>query len=231
MEIIPGIHWIQGINGNVYVVAGEELVLIDTGMPHRAKKIANYITQELQRPLSDLKWILLTHCDVDHIGNVQDLKRLSGAQVAAHPIDAEVIAGRQTRARGAPKGGMRLLMKMMTPLMKLFVHIPPFEVDLLLNDGDTVAGLEVYHVPGHSMGSIAFYDAQRKVLFSGDELMYRNGKLVISVPIFTADASLARLSAQKLSLLDFDTMLAGHGEPLQENASDKVREFIGTESP
>ena len=48
MEIVPGIHWIEGITGHCYIVVDKELTLIDTGMPHKTKKILRYITDELQ---------------------------------------------------------------------------------------------------------------------------------------------------------------------------------------
>ncbi len=69
MEIVPGIHWIEGINGNCYLLVGTSLTLIDTGLPHKAKKILSYITETLQRSPSELKTIILTHFHPDHIGN------------------------------------------------------------------------------------------------------------------------------------------------------------------
>ena len=44
MEIIPGIHQIEGVNANSYlVIAGNETILIDTGLPGNAKIILAYI--------------------------------------------------------------------------------------------------------------------------------------------------------------------------------------------
>ena len=100
MEIIPGIHWIEGINGNCYLIDGSELTLIDTGLPRKAKKILGYITGGLGRKPGDLKTIILTHCDNDHIGNAFELRNKTGAKIAAHSLDAEYIAGRKQRQIG-----------------------------------------------------------------------------------------------------------------------------------
>ena len=41
MEILPGIHKVDGVNCNCYLVKGQKdgWILIDTGMPNNAKKI------------------------------------------------------------------------------------------------------------------------------------------------------------------------------------------------
>jgi hypothetical protein len=38
MEILPGIHQIDGVNGNCYILAGDGLTLIDTGLPGAGRK-------------------------------------------------------------------------------------------------------------------------------------------------------------------------------------------------
>ncbi len=49
MEIVPGIHVIEGISAHCYLIDGPELTLIDTGMPRKTKKILRYITDTLQK--------------------------------------------------------------------------------------------------------------------------------------------------------------------------------------
>jgi glyoxylase-like metal-dependent hydrolase (beta-lactamase superfamily II) len=220
MEIVPGIHWMEGIIAHCYIVVDKELTLIDTGMPHKTKKILRYITDELQRTPSDLKTILLTHCDMDHTGNALKLRNLTGAKIAAHPQDAEIIAGKKTRP--TPKGGMKILFKWLGS----FMRVQPFQVDMMINEGDTLSGLTVLHMPGHTMGSIALYDPKRKVLFIGDTLGCRDGVVQSPSKSVTIDMMQAYKSIEKLKGLDFNVMLSGHGEPLRSNASAKVIEFI-----
>jgi hydroxyacylglutathione hydrolase len=220
MEIVPGIHMIQGITAHCYLVDNTELILIDTGMPKKTKKILRYITDTLERTPSDLKTILLTHCDIDHIGNALELRNITGAKIAAHPQDAEVIAGKKMRM--TPKGGMRILFK----LLESFLQVKPFEVDSMINEGDTISGLTVLHMPGHTQGSIALYDSKRKVLFIGDMLGFRDGVVQGPSKSVTMDMEQAYQSIEKLHNLDFTVMLSGHGAPLRSDASAKVREFI-----
>jgi glyoxylase-like metal-dependent hydrolase (beta-lactamase superfamily II) len=220
MEIVPGIHWIEGITAHCYIVVDKELTLIDTGMPHKTKKILRYITDELQRTPSDLKTILLTHCDMDHTGNALELRNLTGAKIAAHPQDAEVITGKKTRT--TPKDRMKILFKWLGS----FMRVQPFQIDMMINEGDTLSGLTVLPMPGHTMGRIALYDPKRKALLIGDTLGCRDGVVQSPSKSFTMDMMQAYKSIEKLKDLDFTVTLSGQWEPLRSNASAKVTEFI-----
>jgi glyoxylase-like metal-dependent hydrolase (beta-lactamase superfamily II) len=220
MEVVSGVHWIEGIVGHCYLVVDHEITLIDTGLPRNLKKIVRYITEELHREPSDVTTICLTHGDVDHIGNAEKLRALTGAKIAAHPDDAEIIAGRKSRL--IPKGTVNALFKLVRPMMA--AH--PFEVDILVHDGDTIAGLNVIHLPGHTPGSIALYDARRKVVFVGDALGCDNGIVRGPSEMMTVDLQKAYESIEKLASYDFSVMLSGHSKPLHPDASAKVREFI-----
>jgi hydroxyacylglutathione hydrolase len=222
MEIVEGVHRVEGVNCNCFLEVGSELVLIDTGLPRSTKKIIGYITEKLHRDPSDLKTIILTHFHADHIGCARELKELTGATVAAHQADAGFIDG-STRPP-APKVGARILLKLLSPL----IRVKRMKIDLLLNEGDVIAGLKVFHVPGHTPGSIALLDPARSVLFSGDALTFRKGKVTAPPVGFTMDPELASRSVTKIKMLEFDIMLGGHGEPLMPNASARVRKFDET---
>jgi len=60
MEIIPGVHKIDGVSGaNCYLVtSGTETVLIDAGMRGSSKKIESYL-KTMGKNLSDIKYISL----------------------------------------------------------------------------------------------------------------------------------------------------------------------------
>jgi glyoxylase-like metal-dependent hydrolase (beta-lactamase superfamily II) len=167
-----------------------------------------------------LKTILLTHCDIDHIGNARELRSITGAEIAAHPQDAEIISGKKTRQ--ISQKGMRILFK----LLGLFLQVKPFPVDKIIDEGDIIAGLTVLHLPGHTPGSIALYDPKRKVLFIGDTLGCKGGVVQSPPKSVTWDMGKVYQSVEKLRTLDFTVMLSGHGEPLTSDASIKVKQFI-----
>lgn len=94
MEIMSGIHQVDGVNGNSYIVAREVLTIIDTGLPGSSAKIINYITGDLRRNPSEISTIVLTHAHVDHVGSITKMKQAApGAKVAVHTAEAAYIRG------------------------------------------------------------------------------------------------------------------------------------------
>ncbi|MGA8046579.1 MAG: MBL fold metallo-hydrolase [Dermatophilaceae bacterium] len=96
MEIVSGIHLIPHWMVNCYlIVEPDGVTLIDAGISERS--VLKYL-EGLGRPLTDLKRIIITHADPDHVGALADLAAASGAQIYASPIEAQAIAaGRASR--------------------------------------------------------------------------------------------------------------------------------------
>jgi hydroxyacylglutathione hydrolase len=219
LKIAEGIYQVEGVNCNVYLVEdGGKLILIDTGLFRSYKKIVKYI-EELGHKPADVSTIVLTHFHIDHVGSLKKMSELTGAKVAADEADADYIAGKK-----APPKPKNLMLKALSSLVKP----APVDVNIVLKDGDKVGKLTVIHTPGHSEGSISLLDAERKVMFVGDAVRFMGGKLEGPPPQFTLDEVKAKESIGKIATYDFDIMLSGHGQPLTENASQKVKEFNAT---
>ncbi|MEM3648354.1 MAG: MBL fold metallo-hydrolase [Thermoproteota archaeon] len=220
MEILLGVHLVEGVNANPYLLPSVDgkIVLVDTGMPGNAKKILGYLSTKMNRDPKDLKTILLTHCHPDHVGSALELKELTGAKIAIHMDDADYVAGRKKLP--PIKGPVSPEITRSPP-----PSLPPIQPDLLLDDCQIIGGLKVIHTPGHTPGSIALYEQSRRILFTGDALLSFGGKVVGPSEQFSVDIQEARRSIGRLTVLDFDIMLSGHGEPLRANAAALVREF------
>lgn len=220
VEVSPGIHRLESIKfANCYLIARDKMTLIDTGLPRNAGKILAYITDRLRRNCSDLTTIVLTHHHFDHIGSAAELRKLTKAKIAVHRDDADYVAGVKTSP--TPRGPTGTLLKIASP----FLRLAPFQPDMLLEDGEKIAGLTVVHTPGHTPGSISLHDPDRRTLFVGDAIRFINGEILGPSEEFTMDMQQARRSIEKIAQLDFDTMLCGHGEPLAPYAASRVREF------
>jgi len=221
-EILDGVHQVDGVNANSYLVFDKDgsLILVDTGMAKDGKKIAEYIISKLGRRLSDVRTIVLTHCHMDHSRGAASLKASTGAKLAVHEADADFVSGKALHP--SPRGFMGFFFSLLSP----FFRMAPVEPDLRLKENDIVGeSLLVVHTPGHTPGSIALYDKNRKVVFVGDTLRYHGGKIEGPPRPFTPDMSQARQSIQKISQLSFETMLSGHGKPLvSPKACDMVKD-------
>ena len=226
VEILPGVHQIDGVNANSYVIVEDDgtLTLIDTGMSKDGKKILNYIQANMSKKPSDVKTIVLTHSHIDHVRGAYEIKKATGAKVAIHAHDADYLSGKKRMP--SPKGAIGVLFKIFTPFFKF----TPVEPDQRLNENDRVGGrLTVLHTPGHTPGSISLYDEGRKLIFVGDTMRYMNGKIEGPPKSFTLDMGQATRSVGKISNLNFEVMLSGHGQPLKSpDASQKVKEFLAS---
>src|SRR5690606_8886638 len=85
----------------------------------------------------------------------------------------------------------------------------------LLDEGDTVtfgeATWEVYHTPGHSPGSICFYDAAGGFVISGDVLFRDSIGRTMGLPQTSLPQLMASIFQKLLRLPDETTVYPGHG--------------------
>ena len=84
MKIIDNVHIIPEVFSNTYLLIDPDgLTLIDSGLPHSEKKILAYVTS-LGKSADEVKRIILTHSDLDHIGSLAALHKATGAQTYAN---------------------------------------------------------------------------------------------------------------------------------------------------
>ena len=91
-----------------------------------------------------------------------------------------------------------------------------------LEDGADVAGLRIVATPGHTPGHIAVLDPVAGILVAGDALGVQGGAAVAPNAQFTADMATAEASVKALAELAFETLLVGHGEPLETGGQASV---------
>jgi glyoxylase-like metal-dependent hydrolase (beta-lactamase superfamily II) len=221
MEIIPNIHKIDGVRGaNCYLISsGPEMVLVDAGMRGSSKIVEKYL-KEMGKNLSDIKYIFITHADIDHVGGAAEMKKMTGAKLVIHQAETGVLSG---KIRGKHvKGPLGLLFKLLAPV----VRFQPVEPDIVIKENTELAGFKIIHTPGHSVGSICLFQPG-KVLFAGDALRSdRSGNPKLPSKMMTADIVQAKVSVALIAGLEFDTLLCGHGAPVKGNAAVRVKELL-----
>jgi glyoxylase-like metal-dependent hydrolase (beta-lactamase superfamily II) len=94
-----------------------------------------------------------------------------------------------------------------------------------VSDGDEVFGLRVVTTPGHTPGSISVIDPVGGILVAGDAMGTADGRPILPGAQFTADMAQAKQSIVKLGKLTFETLLLGHGDPIESGASTAVAEL------
>jgi glyoxylase-like metal-dependent hydrolase (beta-lactamase superfamily II) len=217
MNIADGVFVVPEVAANTYVLMDlDGLTLIDAGLPRSQGKILRFISG-LGRSARDVKRILLTHADWDHVGSLAALYRATGARTYASPIEAQAIAeGRSSRPTKLPSTTSfvrRLMRRLMSPR--------PFQVDELLADGQVLpvlGGLQVVDTAGHCPGHISFYSPSTGILFCGDSMITDEHGLHGSRPVFTWDAVMAQDAVKKQASLGARIVCSGHGPAVMDAA-------------
>jgi glyoxylase-like metal-dependent hydrolase (beta-lactamase superfamily II) len=202
------------------------LTLVDSLFSASAEPILDCI-QAIGRTPRDLHHIALTHAHRSHLGGLATLKRLSGATVYAHAWEADIIAG-ERRAQPVslwPRGSistypMRIGLALGRPKHE------PCPVDRDLGEGDSVGPLRVLHIPGHTPGSLAFHLEDANVLVVGDAVATWP-RLDAGWPAFNLNEGQYRASLARLAEFEPAAVGVGHGEPLVEDAADRVHQLAG----
>ncbi len=194
--------------------------LVDTGVPGQASAIAAMLS-ELGMELRDLRRIILTHQDHDHIGSLAELAQLSGAEILAGADEADAIDGTVL-----PRFALPETLAQRPELREVAAQYRPTPVDMRLADGqllDLAGGVRVIFTPGHTPGHISLFLERSRTLISGDALRADDGRLLGPNPAFTPDPVRAAASVQALVALDVAAIVCYHGGLVREDANGQLR--------
>jgi hydroxyacylglutathione hydrolase len=197
-----------------FIIRGSRTVIVDTGCPGNAGKILRHLSENSIKP-GDVSLIVLTHGHIDHYGSADELRKKTGAPIAAHSAAAKYLE-EGINYIGTPARPAGRALKLLYGGTDT-VRTKPLEVDIVF-EGDRdlrefgIAGT-VIHTPGHTEGSLSL------ILSSGEAIV---GDLVMGgilskkmpdYPIFVCDMSLWRKSIEKVVQLSPTIVCASHGGP------------------
>ncbi len=224
-EVRPGLTQVRVGFVNVFLIdAGSDgLILIDAGSPGAASSILEAIGT-LHRAPEDVRLILVTHGHPDHAGSLAALKEATGAEVAMHPADANLVQrGHCFRKPFSASPGMINWLIYRTIIAGAPQQIEPVVVDRWIGEGDSfpfAGSIRTIHTPGHTVGHLCFlWEVDDGLLLAGDACM--------SIPrlrgsVAYEDRRQGMRSLARLAQLPFKAAVFGHGEPILDGASRKI---------
>lgn len=163
-----------------YFVDAPEPAIVDTGIASSPAAIAPALTA-LGRRVEDVRWILLTHGHIDHVGGAHALWELTGrkAEVVIHEADAPLLRSRRAHVQDYLDGRGRYLHDPEGEAKQLAVTDAAVSGELepttVLRGGETLSlggdvTVSVHPIPGHSAGAVAYVVEGQNDVFVGDSV-------------------------------------------------------------
>jgi glyoxylase-like metal-dependent hydrolase (beta-lactamase superfamily II) len=248
MDTLDHMHVIPLGDVKAFIIEGEKTILVDTGikpvhpdvmaffdkmgikfqgekeLEFLKKGSYQFIMDFIQEKGFTIDTIICTHYHNDHVGSLKQLKESLNAPVAMHPLDIPFVEGKEEPPPSA----------VMPPDLAKHFKSDPCPVEITLEDKQMfTSDIQIIHLEGHTKGNICLL-FKEEVLLAGDSLMGKNetnpllGANEINPPMPNAsmDQEMAMKNLQKLLDYNFDVILPSHGDPIKENAKDKLRKFI-----
>ncbi len=197
--------------------------LVDAGLPDQMEAISAALV-EAGIGVRDLRRIIFTHQDLDHVGSGAALVRQSGARVLAHSRDAPYIEGSLRPLKPSPE-----MLEQRPQMREVLERLEPVGIDEYVENGtrlDLAGGTRVISTPGHTPGHISLYLERSKVLIAGDALTAERGSLSGPNPSMTLEMRTALQSIRWLADLEIDTIVCYHGGVVSEDANGQLRRVI-----
>jgi glyoxylase-like metal-dependent hydrolase (beta-lactamase superfamily II) len=208
------VWWVDLQGVNAYVVDGEEVTLVDTGMPWHSNRLVQAITTAGDA-IKSVERVLITHFDVDHVGGLGRLDGLD-ATVYVGVDDEPYLSGREKPSWRTQKGAFQRVADVAR-------RAPDLPVETV-EDGDSIGGFDAYHTPGHTPGHTAFVNEELSAAFVGDLVRESGGELEAPPWYLNDDQEQAEDSVvafvERAPATDIVAM--GHGTPFAERGSERL---------
>lgn len=211
MKVTDSVYMLDSTSeSHAYLITEPEVILVDTCLPWKGVKILEEI-RSLGVDPRQIKHIMLTHHDVDHIGNAARFVKVTGATLWAFGEEIPYIMGEKPRP--GHKRFIAMLIKTDRP-----ERIVPFPLEMRVGE------VSIIPAPGHTPGHVCLL--YRDVLFAGDLVVTDHGKIKPSPAIMTWDMPLVLESMHKVADYPFTHVCPAHGMPVTRG--DQWKSALGS---
>ncbi|WP_242143177.1 MULTISPECIES: MBL fold metallo-hydrolase [unclassified Bacillus cereus group] len=204
------------------IILNNELTLVDTGYANFIPLIENEILKNGYE-VKDLKNIIITHYDDDHIGSLYDFKeKYPWINIIASESESKYISGEIKSERLVQAEEMLENMTMKEiEFGKWFVqqlkNLKHVSIDEKVHNGDMILDNKCRvvatpgHTSGHTSGHISLYFPSLKSVITGDAAVNEDDELILANPQFCLNIEKAQQSLKKIKNLKAETYYCYHG--------------------
>ena len=230
------IHQVKTRYSNTYVIEQSDAILVVDVASRCDGFVLKFITETLDRSIFDVKLVICTHDDPDHIGGVAALAQSCHA-IAAIPFASKrphiklyqnplgpIVRIATTTREAFRKRSRQMYMSSQRNARYQHVHNYHLETEsakqflmpkFRLTHGNELRGFpgwKAIHTPGHSQDSLCFFHEPTRCLLTGDTILGSGTKgHVVSPAIYDSPIEMRR-TIRKLKELDPAQIFPGHGK-------------------
>ena len=223
---------------NAYLIKGRDrFLLVDTGL--KREQCLRPLLQGLDELGVDLNRtdLYITHLHADHLGLVEELHTpgnkvyFSEKEASLVMLISQNVEERYQElyqyfiANGFPKEELDLAVKNHPGFRYSPAHPPAFDT---VREGDTIEigdyCFRCIETPGHSPGHMCLYDEGRKILFSGDHILFDITPNITRWPEFDDSLQNYLASLEKTYRLEVDLVLPGH-RTIMKDHRQRIRQL------
>ncbi|MDT0420854.1 MULTISPECIES: MBL fold metallo-hydrolase [Streptomyces] len=229
MKLAPHLHRLgNDIVASYLIDTPEGITLVDAGLPGHWNDLQREL-REIGRTADDIKGLVLTHGDSDHIGFAERLRVEHGVPVFVHEADAHrTRTGEKPKTPAGPMRPGAALGFLGYSLRKNALRAKYVSEVTEIHDGDVLdlpGSPVIIGMPGHSPGSVAVHVPVADAVFVGDALTTRHvltGRTGPQPAPFTDDPAEAHASLSRLAPVPASWVLPGHGTPWHASPAELV---------
>jgi glyoxylase-like metal-dependent hydrolase (beta-lactamase superfamily II) len=231
VQIGPSLYRLGSSLANSYLVEdGGEITIIDAGLPGYWADLPAALAS-MGRSLDDVRAVVLTHGDSDHVGFAERIRRERGIPVFVHEADA---ARARFEVRKPSTGWGPVKVRPLAGFLwytarKGGLRIPPLTEVVTFGDATTLdvpGAPRIVHLPGHTPGSVAIVVPGVDAVFVGDAMTTRSvltGEQGPRLAPFTIEPNAALASLGRLESIEARWVLPGHGEAWGGGVDEALR--------
>lgn len=214
------VHTLEGYIQHIYLVEdGNGILLLDGCSRSDVGNVCRYISDTLNRPLTDLKLVVVTHMHPDHAGGAHLLRSITGTQIASHPKAPKWYAGfsgRMAHLTDVFLAGW--VAGRLGKTKKKTWYNPILKPDIILLDEQRLPGFEDWQIlftPGHTDHDLSVKHVPSNQIYVADLMVMVKRKRVPPYPV--CHPNQYKRSLKRIADLAPDLVLCAHVPPTPGN--------------
>ncbi len=213
---------LEGYIQSMYLaVYPDKIMLLDGGCRPDVILVLDYIKTTLQRPITDLKTVVVTHMHPDHAGGAHKFRDMTGCLIVSAAKQHQWYSGIDGHIMHAVDMGLaHYVAKRQGRTLKNLWYPAHLQPDITVQDRDYITGFEDWQVletPGHTDRDLSLFHTSSRQVYTADLIIKLRHKFVAPFPVY--DPKVYIKSLQKIKGLKPLNVMMAHGREMAIDAA------------